>query len=124
MDIDIKKGESESLDDLASKIIEIATKYGLEQNYFFLTTFNRYQMQIKILSDLKKTILEEGNLVTKEYVKGRQNVYTHPAISEYNKTSTAANQTVQTLIKIITTLRADADGEDDNKLLAFLCGHK
>lgn len=124
MDIDIKKGESESLDDLASKIIEIATKYGLEQNYFFLTTFNRYQMQIKILSDLKKTILEEGNLVTKEYVKGRQNVYTHPAISEYNKTCTAANQTVQTLIKIITTLRADADGEDDNKLLAFLCGHK
>lgn len=124
MDIDIKKGESESLDDLASKIIEIATKYGLEQNYFFLTTFNRYQMQIKILLDLKKTILEEGNLVTKEYVKGRQNVYTHPAISEYNKTSTAANQTVQTLIKIITTLRADADGEDDNKLLAFLCGHK
>lgn len=124
MDIDIKKGESESLDDLASKIIEIATKYGLEQNYFFLTTFNRYQMQIKILSDLKKTILEEGNLVTKEYVKGRQNVYTHPAISEYNKTCTAANQTVQTLIKIITTLRADADDEDDNKLLAFLCGHK
>lgn len=124
MDIDIKKGESESLDDLASKIIEIATKYGLEQNYFFLTTFNRYQMQIKILSDLKKTILEEGNLVTKEYVKGRQNVYTHPAISEYNKTSTAANQTVQTLIKIITTLRADADGEEEDELLAFFRGHK
>lgn len=124
MDIDIKKGESESLDDLASKIIEIATKYGLEQNYFFLTTFNRYQMQIKILSDLKKTILEEGNLVTKEYVKGRQNVYTHPAISEYNKTCTAANQTVQTLIKIITTLRADADGEEEDELLAFFRGHK
>lgn len=124
MDIDIKKGESESLDDLASKIIEIATKYGLEQNYFFLTTFNRYQMQIKILSDLKKTILEEGNLVTKEYVKGRQNVYTHPAISEYNKTCTAANQTVQTLIKIITTLRADADGEEEDELMAFFRGHK
>lgn len=81
-------------------------------------------MQIKILSDLKKTILEEGNLVTKEYVKGRQNVYTHPAISEYNKTCTAANQTVQTLIKIITTLRADADGEEEDELMAFFRGHK
>ena len=42
-------------------------------------------------------------LVTKEYVKGRANLVANPAISEYNKTSTAANQTVQTLIKIIRT---------------------
>ena len=27
------------------------------------------------------------------------NLYTHPAIGEYNKTATAANQTVQTLIR-------------------------
>nr|DAG68729.1 MAG TPA: terminase small subunit [Caudoviricetes sp.]DAK04925.1 MAG TPA: terminase small subunit [Caudoviricetes sp.] len=116
--------KSVNLNELAEQIIEIATKYGLEQNFFFLTTFNRYKMQIKILNDLQKTIIEEGNLVTKEYVKGRQNVYTHPAISEYNKTSTAANQTVQTLIKIITTLRADADGEEEDELLAFFRGHK
>lgn len=67
---------------------------------------------------------KDGCLVSKEYVKGRKNVYTHPAISEYNKTSTAANQTVQTLIKIITTLRADADGEEEDELLAFFRGHK
>ena len=76
-------------------------------------------MQINILNDLERSIKSDGTLVTKEYVKGRQNVYTHPAITEYNKTSTAANQTVQTLMKIITTLRNDDEG-GENELLAFL----
>jgi hypothetical protein len=45
----------------------------------------------------------------------------HPAITEYNKTTTAANQTVQTLVKIITTLRSDADNTAD-ELISFLTG--
>ena len=90
-----------------------------KQGFFFITTFKRYQVQINILTELERTIREEGTLVTKEYVKGRGNVYTHPAIAEYNRTSTASNQTVQTLMKIITTLRKeDEDGGSD--LLSFL----
>lgn len=113
-----------SLQEQAEEILRIAEKHGVEQNFFFITTFKRYQVQIKILHDLEATVTKDGCLVSKEYVKGRKNVYTHPAISEYNKTSTAANQTVQTLIKIITTLRADADGEEEDELLAFFRGHK
>jgi hypothetical protein len=106
----------------AEEILAIAEKHGVEQNFFFLTTFKRYQVQISILDQLEKKIKEEGTLVTKEYVKGRSNVYTHPAIGEYNKTSTSANQTVTTLMKIITTLR-DKDGEGANdELLSFLSG--
>ena len=56
----------------AKEILEIAEKHGVEQNFFFLTTFKRYQVQIGILNDLEKTIREEGTLVTKEYVKGRK----------------------------------------------------
>ena len=107
------------LNQQAKEILDIAEKHGVEQNFFFLTTFKRYQVQINILNDLEKTINSDGTLVTKEYVKGRKNLYTHPAITEYNKTSTAANQTVQTLVKIITTLRAEGDGEE-NELLEFL----
>ena len=60
-------------------------------------------------------------MVTKEYVKGRGNVYTHPAISEYNKTATSANQTVATLIKIIKELRDDdTDNEQQDELLTAL----
>ncbi len=113
-----------SLQEQAEEILRIAEKHGVEQNFFFITTFKRYQVQIKILHDLEATVSKDGCLVSKEYVKGRQNVYTHPAISEYNKTCTAANQTVQTLIKIITTLWVDADGEEEDELLAFFRGHK
>ncbi len=105
----------------AEEILRIAQEYGVEQNFLFITTFERYRMQLKILEDLKVSIEEDGALVTKEYVKGRENVYTHPAISEYNKTCTSANQTVATLIKIIKTLRngeEENDGED--KLLEAL----
>ena len=103
----------------AEEILKIAAQHGVEQNFFFITTFKRYQVQINILTDLEKTIRSEGTLVTKEYIKGRGNVYTHPAIAEYNRTSTASNQTVQTLMKIITTLRKeDEDGGSD--LLSFL----
>ena len=98
----------------AKEILEIAEKHGVEQNFFFLTTFKRYQVQIEILNDLEKTIREEGTLVTKEYVKGRKNVYSHPAISDYNRTTDSANKTVVTLMKIITTLRDRQDDDESN----------
>ena len=100
----------------AKEVLKIAQEHGVEQNFFFITTFERYQVQLDILDDLQKKIEEDGALVTKEYVKGRENVYTHPAITEYNKTCTSANQTVATLIKIIKSLRdndGDNDGEDE-----------
>ena len=109
--ITLKSGESsENLDNTlrlkeqADEILRIASEHGVEQNFFFLTTFKRYQVQIKILDDLEETINNEGPIVTKEYVKGRGNVYTHPAIAEYNKTSTAANSTVDTLVRIMEKL--------------------
>lgn len=122
---------SVDLNAMAEEILRIAAQQGVEQNFFFLTTFKRYQVQIKILNDLEKTIKAEGNTVTKEYVKGRKNVYTHPAIGEYNKTSTAANQTVQTLMKIVTTMRnddeasgTDGEGSTGDELMDFLRGRR
>ena len=109
------------LNQQAQEILKIAEKHGVEQNFFFITTFKRYQVQINILNDLERAIKEQGTLVTKEYVKGRQNVYTHPAITEYNKTANGANQTVQTLMKIITTLRDEGDDSAD-ELMAFIRG--
>lgn len=110
----------QTLNEQAKEILDIAEKHGVEQNFFFITTFKRYQVQINILNDLEKTINADGTLVTKEYVKGRGNVYTHPAIAEYNKTATASNQTVQTLLKIITTLRNDEKENGDDELMKFL----
>lgn len=92
------------LNDKAKELLELAQQANVEQNFFFVSTFKRYQVQLTILNQLEQTIKNAGVLVTKEYVKGRENVYTHPAVTDYNRTATSANQTVQTLLKIITTL--------------------
>ena len=106
-----------TLQEQANEILQQAEKRGVSSNFFFVTTFKRYQVQMKILSDLEGAIQEYGATVTKEYVKGRQNLVANPAISEYNKTSTAANGTVSTLINIIKTL---SDGETGGGKLADL----
>lgn len=109
-----------NLNEQAQEILRIAEQHGVEQNFFFLTTFKRYQVQLQILNDLEKTIEQDGILVTKEYVKGRKNVYSHPAISDYNRTTDSSNKTVVTLMKIITTLRDRQDGDEPDPLLEIL----
>lgn len=99
--------KTNSIATAADALIRMAEEGGVEQNFFFTTTFNRYKVQLNTLARLQKEVSEADVLVEKEYVKGRKNVVANPAISEYNKTSTAANQTVSTLINIIKTF---ADG--------------
>ena len=103
--------EPGTLTSQAGELLDKARKKDAQTSFFFVTTFKRYQVQMKILADLEKTIAEDGMTVTKEYVKGRRNVYTNPAISEYNRTATAANQTVVTLMKIIDQAPPAQDNE-------------
>lgn len=104
--------DAKTLEKQANDILKIAQQYGMEQNFLFATTFKRYQVQLKILNELEKQIEDNGTLVTKEYVKGRENLYTNPAVKEYNNTCVSANATVSILIKIIKNLREN-DGEED-----------
>ena len=114
-----EKTESVNLNEKMKELLEMAQQAGVEQNFFFISTFKRYQVQLNILAQLESEIKNSGVLVTKEYVKGRQNVYTHPAVTDYNRTATSANQTVQTLLKIITTLAEHSieDSIPDNEEL-------
>ena len=113
----MKKGKL-TLQEQADKILELAEERGVSSNYFFATTFKRYQMQMQILSTLEDAINEHGATVTKEYVKGRQNLVTNPAITEYNKTSTAANGTVSTLINILKSI--STENQENDALSEFL----
>ena len=96
--------EKLNLSQQVKKILDEAKEKGLNTDYFFKTTLNRYKTQLKLLRGLEKAIKENGSLVTKEYVKGRENLVANPAIAEYNKTASAANSTVTTLISILKTL--------------------
>ena len=101
--------KTKSLQEQVAEILEKAEQKGVSTNFFFVTTFKRYQVQMKILADLEKKIAEDGPIVTKEYVKNRGNVYVNPAITEYNKTATAANGTVATLINIVKSFAGEED---------------
>ena len=108
----------------AKEILKIAEQYGVEKNFLFITTFERYVVQLKVLSDLEKAIKENGATVEKEYVKGRKNLYTNPAIRDYNNAVNSANKTVTTLMSIIKTSsdKYNEDNGEEDPLLRVLNG--
>lgn len=113
-----------SLNEQAQEIIRIAEETGVQTNFFFVTTFKRYRVQLSNLSELEKAIKETGTLVTKEYVKGRANIYVNPAVTEYNKTTDSANRTVTTLMKIIKGFAKEDEERDAgcDPLMAIING--
>ena len=115
-----------NINEKASQILKIAEQYGVEKNFLFITTFKRYTVQLKVLQDLEKAISDNGATVTKEYVKGRKNLYTNPAIKEYNNAVNSANKTVSTLMSIIKTnsdkYNPESNGEENDWLDGLING--
>lgn len=116
--------KSKSLNEQAQEILEIAQKCGVQYNFFFVTTFKRYQVQLNILAGLEQSIKQEGSTVTKEYVKGRKNLYSNPAVADYNRTTDSANKTVSTLMRIIKGFGAgnEAENRERDDLMAAING--
>jgi hypothetical protein len=114
--------EKLNLNEQAKKILKIAEEYGVNSNFLFINTFKTYLVQIKILQDLEQAINKDGTITTKEYVKGRENIYTHPAIREYNNTVNSANRTVTTLMKIIRGSKEEDNGDEEDPLIKALNG--
>ena len=107
----------------ANEILRIAEESGAQSNFFFVTTFKRYQVQLKILEDLEKSLKEHGMQVTKEYVKGRGNIYSNPAIADYNRTTDSANKTVATLMRILKNYGVDDGTQDEvDPLMSIING--
>lgn len=114
----------QSLNEQAREILRIAEETGVQTNFFFVTTFKRYQVQLNNLTELETAIRDTGTLVTKEYVKGRANIYVNPAVTEYNKTTDSANRTVTTLMKIIKGFAKEDEERDadHDPLMAIING--
>ena len=110
------------LKEQAKEIKRIAEESGVQSNYFFITTFERYETQLLILDKLQEVINTEGMLVEKEYVKGRKNLYTNPAVSDYNRTTDSANKTVATLMRIIKNFGVEESQEEADPLMSIING--
>ena len=108
----------------AKEIIKIAESSGMQTNYFFTTTFQRYQVQLEILLELTEKMEDEGMLVTKEYVKGSKNLYVSPAVAAFNRTADSANKTVMALIKIIKEFNVDGMTDNEDLLLKTINGEE
>ena len=101
-----------NLNKQALEILKKAQERGVEHSYMFITTFKRYQELINHLIALEDAINNEGTMVTKEYVKGRGNLYVNPAVAAYNQTATAADRTAQLLLRYIVAPLSDSDEKD------------
>ena len=102
-----------SMNEQAKVILAKAQEKGIEHTFMFTTTFQRYVELISHMAELQKSIKEQGCLVTKEYVKGRQNIYVHPAINAYNATAAQANNTANILMRFIVQPLSDSDDKDE-----------
>ena len=111
-----------TLQEQADEIKKLAEESGLQTNFFFVTTFDRYLSQLAILEELKASIEDNKSLVKQTYVKGRSNVVLNPAIRAYNSTTDSANKTVACLMKIINGFRDDTGDKDIDPLLSIING--
>jgi len=86
------------------QVIQMATEYGVDKNPLFVQTLKNYETIQKAIEMTNEILISDDMTISKEYVKGRENLYMHPAIKELPKQIEAANKTVDKLLDIIEKL--------------------
>lgn len=87
------------------ELMLLAKRYGLESNELFISCANQYDLQQRVIRNIKEAIeSEESMTVSKEYVKNRLNVYANPLVKELPKHSDSANKTLAMMLDIIEKL--------------------
>lgn len=113
-----------SREEQAAEITRLAAESGVQSNYLFITTFERYQVQLRILDRLEKAVDEAESATTeKSYKSGVKNLYANPVFTEYNRTVDSTNKTVGTLMRIIKNFNVgDEAGEERDPLMSIING--
>lgn len=108
----------------AAEIKKIAEESGVQENFLFTTTFDRYQVQLRILDRLEKAVDEAESLTVEKVYRGKEkNLYSNPVFTEYNRTVDSTNKTVSTLMRIIKNFNVGDDGgEKEDPLMRILNG--
>lgn len=112
----------DNLDARAREIVRIAEECGVRDNPFFDDTLKIYESQQRKLEALDKSIEESGLLVTKEYVKGRCNLYTNPALAEYNRTADSRHKTLAALEKVLRQFGEGVQDAEEDPLMNVING--
>ena len=108
---------NKSVKDLAKGILQDAIDRGFGNDPSFLTSYHLLEVQIEMLEALEKSFKEDGATTTKEYVKGRENIYVHPAVDKYTKTSDSAFNKILKLREMLNQGSNDpGEGFEDDDL--------
>lgn len=106
--------KKKNVKELAKGILEEAKKTGFDKDSSFLTSYHLLEVQIEMLEQLEKSFREDGATITKEYVKGRENVYVHPAVDKYTKTSDSAFNKILKLKEMVKKDKLDDNDSFDD----------
>ncbi len=110
---DLTEKQIVSLKERANKILARAREKGDEQALLFETIFQQYLEALDHRQKLRNALVKDGVTVTKEYVKGRQNIYVHPALAAYAQQGKLLLDTAKTLMTLIREKIADEDELDE-----------
>jgi len=94
-------------------IMAMAKRYGVADNPLFVQTLKNYETIQKSIQGINEIICANEDLtISKEYVKGRENLYLHPAIKELPKQIDASNKTLDKMLDIIEKLGTPKSNDD------------
>lgn len=95
------------------KLMELGRKYKVDHEEDFIVAVKTFVEEAKLIDRMRKQLNEDGMTVTKEYVKGRENISAHPLIAEIPKHVDCANRLLQSMNAIIESRGQRLEQEKD-----------
>lgn len=84
-----------------NRLIEFGALYEVENEEDYKAAALTYAQEALLIAQMRQQLAEDGTTITKEYVKGRENLCVHPLIQEIPKHVDCANRTLAILGDII-----------------------
>lgn len=105
-------------------ILNIAKERNVEEDALFIQCLKNYEVVELAIGKIYEIINSDEVLISKEYVKGRENVYIHPALKELSKLLDSANKTIDKIYLTIEKASGTPYNNDVNEILDFLQENK
>lgn len=95
------------------KLLKFGKEFEVDKDEDYKAAAMTYAEEAELIAKMRSTLEEDGMTVTKEYVKGRENVCIHPLVQEIPKHVDCANRTLGILGDIIVKRgKKRPEGED------------
>jgi len=83
------------------ELMKLAKSYEVDKNAIVLELASKYADQKKLIDEIKQRLEEDGLIVKKEYVKGRENICANPLVDAWTKHNDSASRTLDSLADAI-----------------------